>query len=136
MRDVTTILRRVISASALAVAGALAVAMPLAHAQSTTAVGEAAPGLNGIGLTPPQKRIIYERTASDRQQPVPQERASVGETVPDSVILNEMPIEVKDEVGVLRDFKFAVTPDAQAILIVDPTSRRIVDIVTRADAGR
>lgn len=136
MRDVTTILRDVTFAGTLTVAGALAAAMPLAHAQSTTAVGEAAPGLKGIGLTAPQRRIIYERTAGDRQQSVPQEHAAVGESVPDSIILNEMPIEVKDEVGVLRDFKFAVTPDAQAILIVDPTSRRIVDIVTRADAGR
>lgn len=119
-----------------AVLWAVAATATVAQPPPPGALGEAAPGLKGIGLTAPQKRVIYERTASDTQQAVPQERAAVGETVPDSVILNEMPIEVKDEVGVLRDFKFAVTPGAQAILIVDPTSRRIVDIVTKADAGR
>jgi hypothetical protein len=43
---------------------------------------------------------------------------------------------VKDEVGVLRDFKFAVLPDARSVLIVDPANRKIVDIVTKDDAAK
>jgi hypothetical protein len=58
----------------------------------------------------------------------------VGSIIPDAVVLNEMPVHVKDEVGLLRDYKFAKLPDAQAVLIVDPASRRVMDIVTREDA--
>jgi hypothetical protein len=108
-----------------------------AQAHSPPPTGAAAPGLPGIGLTPAQKRIIYERTSGDRPQRVPEGSAlSVGAEIPDSVMLNAMPVEVKDEVGVLRDFKFAVLQGAQSVLIVDPANRRIMEIVTRDDADR
>jgi hypothetical protein len=108
-------------------------ASALVGAQAQTPANEAAPGMPGIGLTPKQKRIIYENTSSDRPQRVAED-VSVGKEIPDSVILNEMPIHVKDEVGVLRDFKFAVLQEARSVLIVDPANRKIVDIVTRDDA--
>jgi hypothetical protein len=106
-----------------------------AHAQSVPP-GETAPGVKGIGLTPVQRRLIYENTSGERQQRVPEDQVSLGAPVPDSVILNEMPVHVKDEVGVLRDFKFAVVQDARSVLIVDPASRKIVDVVTRDDAAK
>lgn len=110
-------------------------AIPGTHAQSVPP-GEAAPGVKGIGLTPVQRRLIYENTSGERQQRVPEDQVSLGAPVPDSLILNEMPIHVKDEVGVLRDFKFAVVQDARSVLIVDPASRKIVDVVTREDAAK
>lgn len=117
-------------------ASMLAASLVAAHAQSTGSAGnEAAPGLKGIGLTPVQRKFIYEHTAGERRQ-VPPEQASLGAPVPDSVMLNEMPVHVKDEVGLLRDFKFAVVQDAQSVVIVDPTSRKIVDIVTKDDAAK
>jgi len=121
-----------------AAAAMLAASLLSAQAQSTGS-GEAAPGMRGIGLTQTHKRIIYENTSGEQQQRVPKDQAlslSVGEPIPDWLILNEMPVQVKDEVGLLRDFKFAVVQDAQSVLIVEPTSRRIVDIVTRDDAGK
>ncbi len=122
---------RVIAAAAM-----LAVVVPPVQAQSVGAAVESAPGVPGIGLTPVQKRMIYDNTSGERQQRVPEDQVSLGTPIPDSVMLNEMPVHVKDEIGVLRDFKFAVLPDAQAVLIVDPASRRIMDIVTRADAEK
>lgn len=120
-----------------AAAALLSASVLLAQAQSPPPSGEAAPGLPGIGLTPAQKRIIYERTSGDRPQRVPEGSAiSVGAEIPDSVMLNAMPVEVKDEVGVLRDFKFAVLQGARSVLIVDPANRRIMEIVTRDDADR
>lgn len=107
-----------------------------AQAQSSTASVEAAPGVKGIGLTPVQKRLIYENTSGERPQRIPEDQVSLGAPIPDSVILNEMPIHVKDEIGVLRDFKFAVLPDARSVLIVDPAKRTIVDIVTRDEATK
>jgi hypothetical protein len=102
-----------------------------AQAQSAGVPGEAAPGVKGIGLTPVQKKLIYENTSGERQQRVPEDQVSLGAPIPDSLMLNEMPVHVKDEIGVLRDFKFAVVQGARSVLIVDPAKRRIVDIVTR-----
>jgi len=39
-------------------------------------------------------------------------------------------------VGLLRDFKFAVVEGAQSVLIVDPASRKVVDIVGKDDAAK
>jgi hypothetical protein len=46
-----------------------------------------------------------------------------------------MPVSVKDQIGLLRDFKFAKVSD-ETIVIVDPASRRIVDIVTKAEGAQ
>lgn len=95
-----------------------------------------APELQGIGLTASHKRIIYENVAGERTQDVSGgQKPAVGGTIPDSVMLNEMPIEVKDQVGLLRDFKFAKLP-GDNIVIVDPASRKVVDIITKDEAGR
>ena len=109
-----------------------------AQAQSASGAGnEIAPGIRGIGLTPEQKRIIYDNTAGERQQRVPDEKAlSVGAAAPDSLMLEAMPVHVKDEIGVLRDFKFATVQGGQSILIGDPATRKIVEIITRADAKK
>jgi hypothetical protein len=121
---------------AVAVMVLLAASASSAQAQATNAVGDAGPGLKGIGLTPVQRRFIYENTSGDRQQQVPRAQVALGAEVPDALILNEMPIHVKDEIGLLRDFKFAVVEGAQSVLIVDPASRKVVDIVSKDDAAK
>ena len=90
-----------------------------------------APDLQGIGLTSAHRRVIYEHVAGERAQEGGG-RPEVGAIVADSVRLDEIPIEVKDQVGLLRDFKFAKLQNDQ-IVIVDPASRKIVDIVTREE---
>jgi len=90
----------------------------------------------GIGLTPDHKRTIYSQIGGEKPQPVPEGSAvEIGREVPDSIILNEMPIEVKDKIGLLRDFKFAKLPD-ENIVIVDPAKRQVVDIVTKDEGKR
>ena len=42
---------------------------------------------------------------------------------------------MKDQIGVLKDFKF-VKLTGDNILIVDPASLKIVDILTKQEAGR
>jgi hypothetical protein len=98
---------------------------------------DAAGATQGIGLTASHKRIIYDNIASEQAQTVSGDlRLAVASTIPDSLMLNSMPIAVKDQIGLLlRDFKFVkVTGDN--ILIVDPTSRKIVDIITKQEAGQ
>jgi len=104
---------------------------------SPDAAGATTNNLQGIGLTASHKRIIYDNIASEQAQTVSGDfRLAVGSTIPDSLMLNSMPIAVKDQIGLLlRDFKFVkVTGDN--ILIVDPVSRKIVDIITKQEAGQ
>lgn len=103
-----------------------------AHAQ-TTGISPTGPG---IGLTQDHKRTIYREIGSQQPQRVPDGAAmEIGKEVPDSIMLNEMPISVKDQIGLLRDFKSAKLPD-EKILIVDPAKRQVVDIVTKDEGTR
>ena len=109
----------------------------LAQASSGTASGgETTNNLQGIGLTASHKRIIYDNIASEQAQTLSGDsQLAIGSTIPDSLMLNTMPIAVKDQIGVLKDFKF-VKLTGDNILIVDPASRKIVDIITKQEAGR
>lgn len=104
---------------------------------SPDAAGATTNNLQGIGLTASHKRIIYDNVASEQAQTVSGDlRLAVGSTIPDSLMLNSMPIAVKDQIGLLlRDFKF-VKVMGDNILIVDPASRKIVDIITQQEAGQ
>ena len=102
---------------------------------SPDAAGATTNNLQGIGLTASHKRIIYDNITSEQAQTLSADpRLAVGSTIPDSLMLNTMPIAVKDQIGLLKDFKF-VKLTGDNILIVDPASR-IVDIITKQDAGR
>ena len=90
----------------------------------------------GIGLTASHKQIIYDSIAGEQEQRVSGDpQLAIGNTVPDALMLNTMPIEVKDQIGLLKDFKF-VKLSTDKILIVDPASRKIVHIITKQDAGK
>src|SRR5262245_16494892 len=126
------VMRFRVAITGYAAAAIVVAALSLANAQNSTSGvgGEIAPGIRGIGLTAPQKRLICGSTSTQPMVRAPEgERFDVGSTIPDAIMLNEMPIHVKDEIGVLRDYKFATLPDAQAVLIVDPANRKIMEIV-------
>ena len=99
------------------------------------APGVATPPAPGIGLTPDHKRTIYSEVGKEPARPIPEgSPVAIGAEVPSSLMLNEMPVSVKDKIGVLRDFKFAKLPD-ETIVIVDPAKRQIVDIVSKSDGN-
>jgi hypothetical protein len=103
-------------------------------AQAQTTGGS--PAGPGIGLTQDHKRTIYREIGSQPPQPLPDGTSmEIGKEIPNSIMLNEMPISVKDQIGLLRDFKSAKLPD-EKILIVDPAKREVVDIVTKDEATR
>jgi hypothetical protein len=90
----------------------------------------------GIGLTASHKQIIYDNIASEQEQSLVGDlQLAIGSTIPDSLNLNAMPIAVKDQVGVLKDFKFVRLRDDK-VLIVDPASRKVMDVITKEQAGR
>jgi len=74
---------------------------------SQDAAGATTNNLQGIGLTASHKRIIYDNIASEQPQTFSGDpQLAVGNTIPDSLMLNTMPIAVKDQIGLLKDFKF------------------------------
>ncbi len=118
----------------ISIATALALA-PIAAPSMAQTHGAAAPA-PGIGLTAEHRRTIYSEVGQEPARPIPEGSAiTIGAEIPDSMMLNEMPVSVKDKIGVLRDFKFAKLPD-ETIVIVDPAKRRIVDIVSKSDVSR
>lgn len=109
-------------------------AQPAASSLAQT-TGTGAPG-SGIGLTADHKRTIYREVGNEPARTIPEgSLVAIGAEIPNSLPLNEMPVSVKDQIGLLRDFKFAKLPD-ETIVIVDPAQRRIVDIVTKTDGTR
>ena len=98
--------------------------------------GAAGISVQGIGLTASHKQIIYDKIIGERSQSLPgDQQLAVGQTIPDSVMLNTMPIEAKDQVGLLKDYKYVKLRDDK-ILIVDPATREIMDIITKQESGR
>ena len=108
----------------------------LVQASPDAAGGASTTNLQGTGLTAPHKQIIYDNITGEQAQTFSGDfQFAIGSTVPDSLMLNAMPIAVKDQIGRLKDFKF-VKLTGDVILIVDPASRKIVDIITKQEAGR
>jgi hypothetical protein len=126
----TTISNRV---RPVAVAMALALIVIPAAAQTT---GVSSPPAPGIGLTADHKRTIYREIEHETIRRIPEgSRVAIGAAVPDSLMLSEMPVSLKDQIGLLRDFKFAKVAD-ETIIIVDPAKRQIVDIVSKEERAR
>ena len=93
-----------------------------------------AANLRGIGLTASHKRIIFDHIGTEQAQTVPNNaELSVGNTIPDSLTLNTIPIAAKDQIGLLKAFKLVKVAD-EKILLVDPATRKNVDTVTKEDA--
>ena len=109
----------------------------LAQATPDAAGNAITTNLQGIGLTDSHKRIIYDNIACEQTQTLSGDpQLTVGSTIPDSLMLNTMPIPVKDQIGgLLRDFKF-VKLTGDKILIVDPANREIMYIITKQAVGR
>lgn len=83
----------------------------------------------GLGLTPEQSSMISNATRDEKRQNAGLPLA-IGEPIPDSMTLVELPIELKDRIGSLRDFKFARLQN-ETVLLVDPTTRTVVDVIRK-----
>lgn len=112
----------------------VSVAAP-AVAQDNVTNGAAAETANraidkkGLGLSPEQGQLIAKSTESEKHQAAP-DPLSIGVPVPDAMMLAELPVELKDRIGLLRDFKFARI-DNDAVILVDPTSRVVVEVIRK-----
>jgi hypothetical protein len=84
-----------------------------------------------LHLTAAQKQTIYQSITNqqDKKSSAPDTfRAAVGADVPDTVKLAPMPKTIVDLVPQTKDFAFGLV--ANQVLIVDPKSRRVVEVIT------
>jgi hypothetical protein len=84
------------------------------------------------GLTLAQRDEIWQgasRQVADESALPADFRADIGESVPASMKLQPMPKNVSDQVPAVKPYDFAMLQDQ--LLIVDPGSRKIIDIITK-----
>jgi hypothetical protein len=88
-----------------------------------------------VALTPEQERSIYRSVASERAQPpLPDFQPEVGATLPDTVMLSDLPSGLAIDFPRAKDFKFAKLHDQ--VLLVDPFNKRVVEIINSPGASQ
>jgi hypothetical protein len=82
-----------------------------------------------MNLTQDQKQKIQENLASQPSEQMPSGfTPTVGEKVPQSVSLKQLPSDVTSEVSELKNEQFAKSQNND-IILVDPQSREIVAVI-------
>jgi hypothetical protein len=119
---------------ALATATALVLGAPIVTiAQTQTKPADTAPVVapapRTVNLTQEQRFIIKEIVTKDLKVQEAKAGApeAIGDHVPDSVELHDMPPLLAQKVPQAKSHKFFVTADA--IVLVSPTDRRVADVI-------
>jgi hypothetical protein len=85
-------------------------------------------------LTPAQERSIYRSVASELAQPaLPDFQPELGATLPDIVMLRDLPSGLAADIPHAKDYKFAKLHDQ--VLLVDPYTKRVLEIINPPIAG-
>jgi hypothetical protein len=85
-----------------------------------------------LGLSAAQKQTIYQSAASQHAKKSAEPvgfRAAVGAHVPDAIQTAPLPNAVVDLVPKLKDFHYALV--ANQVLIVDPRSKTVLEVITQ-----
>jgi hypothetical protein len=103
----------------------------LVQANPDAAGGANTTNLRGTGLTASHKQIIYDNIAGEQAQTLSGDfQFGIGSTVPD-LLCSVIPIAVKDQIGLLKDFKF-VKLTGDKILVVDLANRNSLTLLQTA----
>jgi hypothetical protein len=80
-------------------------------------------------LTGAQEQLLWQRIRRNASSTAPSGLiAAVGATLPASVALHALPATVTRQVPAIRPYKYAML--GKALLIINPTDRVIVDVIT------
>ncbi len=85
-----------------------------------------------LNLTSVQQKEIWQGVSQQAAKATTPAsfKPTVGEATPSSIKLQPLPSKVANEVPAVKSYDFAMLQNQ--VLIVDPSSRKIVDIVTRS----
>ena len=80
-------------------------------------------------LTGAQEQLLWQRIGRNASSTTPSGLiAAVGATLPASVALRALPATVTRQVPAVRPYKYAIL--GKSLLIINPTDRVIVDVIT------
>jgi hypothetical protein len=81
-------------------------------------------------LTGAQEQLLWQRIGRNASSTMPSGLiAAVGATLPASVALRALPATVTRQIPAVRPYKYAMV--GKALLIINPTDRVIVDVITQ-----
>jgi hypothetical protein len=80
-------------------------------------------------LTGAQEQLLWQRIGRNASGTPSGLIAAVGATLPASVALHALPATVTRQVPAVRPYKYAML--GKALLIINPTDRIIVDVITQ-----
>jgi hypothetical protein len=107
----------------------------VAAAQQPPAGSSSPSGAQGhLNLNQTQERAVSQGLRNEQAQPQPPgPQAQVGSKVPDSLTPKAIPDNVTAQVPEAKEFLFVKLPDR--ILVVDPHSKMVAEIILAADTG-
>ena len=126
MRLATTFLRQTLSTLAIAAAVMFFMLLgPGIHAQAPPAGEQRTPTVN---LTVEQRHMIKELLKEFKVEPISTAApTTIGETVPERVTVQPIPVEVAQRVPQVRSHSYYIKDEH--IVLVDPKDRKIADVI-------
>ena len=82
-----------------------------------------------LNLTSPQQHTIYQGLASEKGQTAPTGfQAKVGEKVPQSLSMHQLPSSVTSQVTAAKDYEWAKLQNNE-VLLINPKDRQVAEII-------
>jgi hypothetical protein len=86
-------------------------------------------GAAQLNLTSAQKHTIFQSVASERAQVAPVGfQARVGEKVPQSLTMQQLPSSARSRVTAAKEYDFAKLQN-QEVLLINPKDRQVAEII-------
>jgi hypothetical protein len=125
----------ILTATAVALASSISIASAAEQGSTTSKASEPsamhAMTNPGPSLTTAQQKLAWkdiERSATAQKQPADL-TPRVGATVPNDVALKPVPTRLARQVSSLKPYDYALLK--HELLIVDPSSKKVVDVINR-----
>lgn len=129
-------LRMGIVAIALLGSVGMAAAASTTGAQGSLPKASASQAKDSLTLSSAQKKTIWQdvsKQESSMRSPAGF-TAKVGAAVPGAVMLHPLPTSVTNNIAAIRPYEYAMLDNKQ-LLIVNPTDKKVVDIITQSGAS-
>ena len=99
---------------------------------SAAGMSNSAAATDHLNLTSAQQKEIWQGVSDQASKATAPAsfKATVGEVAPTTIKLQPLPTKVANEVPAVKSYDYAMLQNR--VLIVDPSSRKIVDIVNRS----
>lgn len=118
-------------AAVLMMSGASIASAQTTMSKDKATTGSAASTASQINLTSEQEKKLWSAVSTHamKQKAPSGFNAAVGQTVPTSVTLRELPSEAQSEVPAAKSYHYAMVQDQ--LLLVNPSDKKIVDVITQ-----